>query len=147
MYYDFVQCGVDDATADFYSKTSLKPVFGTERFKSKLKSLVKINREIPESKAINKPTTIDCVIEIVSQYYQCDKEVIVAPSRGQKNEARSVAVYLSKKLTLSKLNEIAFKFNYKSYEAVASVIASFEKKLTDDRELKVRIELICKKFM
>jgi len=133
--------------ANFYSKKSLREIFGSDDFVKKIKSKIEIVREIYETTRIQRPFTIKQVIDKVSEHYSINPMIIIRKRRDQKLKARSVAIHLCKKITLSKLNEIAKQFNFKNDHGLSSTLASIERQLKQDKQFQDEINLICKKFV
>jgi chromosomal replication initiation ATPase DnaA len=60
--------------------------------------------------------------------------------RGQSNEPRNVAIYLARKRSGLRLQEIGRQFGLTKYSSVSSVVCRTEQQLLRDRDFRVRVE-------
>ena len=64
--------------------------------------------------------------------------------RGKMNEARNIAIYLSRKLRRETLKEIGLQFDIDNDSTVSSVMARVKKRLEKDRKFNRRLDEIVK---
>ena len=67
---------------------------------------------------------------------------ILKMRRGKMNEARNVAIYLTRRLRRDTLKEIGAQFNIDSDSTVTSVMERMKKKLAGDRKFFLRLDEI-----
>ncbi len=143
-YDEFVCCGNDDMTIEFYSKKYLKPILGRKSFIQKVLDGTKVELEIPDTKHQKVAENIKRVIQEVSAFFDVDKKKLLNKSQGQKFSPRTVAIYLSRKLTLCSLKEIATEFKLAHYSNVSNIVIRLENQIKGKKELEEVIEGICK---
>ena len=76
----------------------------------------------------------------VCEFYGVDEAGLLASKRGSFNEARNVAVYLTRRLRRDRLKEIGEAFQVKTYSSVSSVVERLKAALSADRRLRQRVE-------
>jgi hypothetical protein len=109
-----------------------------ERYgKGKLNSDVQRSRELlPDSARI---------IKEVCRDYDTTIAEVRKMRRGKRNEARNVAIYLTRKIRRETLSEIGLQFNIENDSTVSSVLERVKKKLKNDRKFSHRLKSIEKK--
>ena len=115
----------------------LGPKAFIDRIKEKYGSK-QINEEVPSTKELL-PTT-EQIIKIVSESYGVAYTGIKKKHRGQLNEARNAAIYLTRKLRRDTLKEIGNEFQIDKYSTVSSAIERMKKRISKDRELSRRLD-------
>lgn len=124
----------------FFSKKTFPTIIGSDKFidriKKKYYKLIK-NNEIPESKSL--APSIQGIKDMVCEIYNCNHEDLLTSKRGTCNEARNVAIYLSRRYTGLKLEQIGTEFNIKNYSSVSTVIIRTAKLLENNRKHKKKI--------
>ncbi len=117
------------------------PILGSEVFIDSIKNKF-YNKErygeIPESKSL--APTIERIKDKVSAAYGVKIKELFHSRRGQPNEPRNVAIYLSRRVRGDALEEIGKKFGIKKYSTVASVIARLDERLSKELKLRRRIK-------
>ncbi len=108
-----------------------------DRIKEKYGS-VKINREIPASRELLPDTKR--IIDEVCRFYVVKHAEIMGKQRGKTNEARNVAIYLTRKPRLDTFREIGDQYKIDNDGMVRSVFERMRKRLTADRDLVWKIE-------
>ena len=142
-YDEFINCGIDDETANFYSKERLKPIFGRDEFIQGLQDLDKGDLEIAALSRLRVLVSIEQVLKVVSEHFNVTQSLIKRGCQGHKFPPRAIAIYLCRKLTLAGLKEIAIVFNLGHYASVSSTVRSVIAHL----EFQSEIEVICKKLL
>jgi putative transposase len=128
---------------EFYEKKNLPSFLGSNGFIEKIKGRyfgIKKHKEVPQSKHLE--PTIEDIQRIVSGAYKVDEENLLKMRRGFYNEARDVAVYLSRLNTGKKLDEIGAAFNIANYSTVSSIIVNIRKRSNVDKVLAKRLRQI-----
>jgi chromosomal replication initiation ATPase DnaA len=80
------------------------------------------------------------IIGIVSEYYQVKREDLLHSRRGYFNEARNIAMYLSRRLRGDRLKEIGEDFGLGKYSSVSSVVERVKVLIEKDKVLKERVD-------
>ena len=65
---------------------------------------------------------------------------IIKTQRGQRNEARNAAIYLTRKLRLDTFKNIGDQYGIDNDRTVRSVFERLKKRLTEDRDLALQME-------
>ena len=90
---------------------------------------------------INKPITIDAIMQSVSSYFHISVADLQAKRRSQDVAMpRQIAMYLCRKLTNTSLMEIGEKFGGKDHSTVLHSIKKVEEKMSKDLSFKEMIE-------
>ena len=100
----------------------------------------KTDQEVPQAKELAPET--DSIINAVCKFYKVSKDELYRSIRGQFNEPRNVAIYLTRKLRRDSLKEIADQFKMKKYSSISSIIERMKKQMLKDRNLKKRVERV-----
>lgn len=137
LYKEFVLKENSEAITRFLGKIRVPPILGDDRFKQWAKESFfdkKIDKEVPQSKTL--APSIEEISSAVCKFYNIDKRVLLKPKRGQTNEPRKIAIYLSRRLSRQKIAVIAKAFNMESYTSVSSVVIRTGSQLERDSTLK-----------
>lgn len=144
-YRAFVELGVDDEIALFYSKGNTMPYLGSERFRDWAYS-----QRTTEENSISKsdirlfrPTIAEIVTQI-SKKFKVTEQSIVNYSRGTAvtNIPRWVGFYLSQEVGGKSLAEIANYFNLKRTGSIPTTIKKLKLLLEEDLYLAKKVRLI-----
>jgi len=100
----------------------------------------KTHKDVPQSKYLE--PTIEDIRRTVSKVYKVPEACLIKLRRGFYNEARDVAVYLSRLMTGKKLVEIGAAFDIANYSTVSSVIVNMRDRSKADRVLAKKLKLI-----
>jgi chromosomal replication initiation ATPase DnaA len=84
----------------------------------------------------------DIIIEFVSGYYKVSQSETFKSRRGQTNQARNTAIYLTRKLRKDTLKEVGVQIQIQNERTVRSVIERMRKQLAKDRRLVREMEKI-----
>jgi putative transposase len=98
----------------------------------------KINKDIPSSRELLPDTKR--ILEMICKSYDVGVADFLKKQRGKINEARDVAIYLTRKLRRDTLKEIGAQFEIRNDSTVSSVIERMKKKLTGDRKFALRLD-------
>lgn len=147
-YRLFVENGIDEATQTFYDKKKIIPVMGSDNFRQSIYSQLSANAEIPEIDRLKPTPSIPSIIQAVSTVFSTSTDDVLRTTRGrgQKNIARSAALYCCRKLAGLPLNKIATQFGLSHYGSVSSSIARFEQQIKGDSQLKKMMQQLEKKI-
>ena len=139
----FMSQGDSEDIQEFYEKKNLPSFLGSDGFIEKIKTKyheIKKHKEVPQSKHLE--PTIEDIRRIVSEAYKVDEARLLKMRRGFYNEARDVAVYLSRMNTGNKLDKIGEAFNISNYSTVSSVIVRIRNRMNVDKVLARRMRQI-----
>lgn len=109
---------------------------GSQSFIDKIKETYgsqKIIKDIPSSRELLPDT--NQIIETVCKSYDVSAADILKKRRGRRNEARDVAIYLTRKIRRDTLTEIGDHFKIGNESTVSSVCERMKKKLSVDPKL------------
>ncbi len=135
-YRKFVQCEESEEIKDFFSKKNLPSILGTHNFIKWIKAKYyqkKKHDEVPQSKDLA-PTIIE-IKKAVSCCYKIDMKKLEKAKRGQENEPRNVAIYLSRKHSGLSLEEIGKEFGCIKYSTVSNVVRKIDNQLAESIQL------------
>jgi putative transposase len=122
-YQTYVEAGVDTETQRFYGKQRGSPIMGDKRFKDRLLETTEYDvMESPESRRVMTRMSISEIESRVCQAYAVQIDQLHKSIRGQKNEPRLVAMYLSRKIGGMTYPAIAAHYNLGHYKSAASAI-------------------------
>jgi REP element-mobilizing transposase RayT len=142
-YRKFVQGKETSEVLEFYDKKNLPTIFGTDKFAQWVKDEFferKKHQEIPQTWQLA-PTVAD-IKEAVCRSYGIAEMELTRTKRGQVNEPRNLAIYLSRKLTRSKLEDIGKEFALGNYSSVSSTVIRTESLLANSGRLCKKLEEI-----
>jgi len=141
LYIEFVQQEDSIIVTELYGKKTFPSLFGSRDFaewvKAKYYQLKKHN-EIPQSRQL--APTIAEIKQAVVQSYGIKEHSLGESKRGQVNEPRNVAIYLSRKRSGLRLEEIGKEFGLEKYSSVSSIVTRTGKQLSQNKQLQRRVE-------
>jgi len=143
QYQSFVQCENSSEVTDFFNKKNLPSFFGSRDFVEWIKDTcrqLQNHKEIPQSRDLA-PTIAEIKLA-VCQFYEIEEKELGQTKRGWMNEPRNVAVYLSRRRCVLRLDEIGQEFGIGKYSTVSSIVTRTEKQLMQNKQLRKRIEEI-----
>jgi REP element-mobilizing transposase RayT len=142
-FHEFVLSGNEEALLQFYSSKKRSPGLGEEDFISSIKRRdFSISSEhVCHETRVLRPGTSP-VVKVVAEIYQFAEDALFQTRRGQRNEARQVAMYLIRELCDLSLKEIAWLFSLGSYGSVGSACSVINSQIQSDKTLRHRIEQI-----
>lgn len=145
-YQDFVEAGIDQATADFYNKKKLAPILGQKAFVRSLREDVRPHREQPDSRARPQEIAMRDILRAVAQVFETDETLILKTprGRGQQNPARAAALYIARRVAGKSLSEIAAEFGLSHYGSVSGAISRFRSGMNDNAQLGRKISQVVK---
>ena len=109
-YIEYMRSKIEEAEGRYYANKRRLPVLGTEEFKKQIqKRLQKGEKsyfEIPEAKSYHRPDQEAC-LKTVQEIYGVEEKEMIRSRRWQRNEARSMAMLVCRKIGGMKHGEIA----------------------------------------
>ena len=142
-YSKFVHNEDSVEVMEFYSKKNLASVFGSGDFTQWVKEKfyeLKKHSEVPQSLQLA-PTVFE-IKKAVSLSFGIEEIILDQTKRGQVNEPRSLAIFLSRKISGLKLEEIGKEFGLQSYSSVSSVVIRTEHLLSKSKHLRKMVKKI-----
>jgi REP-associated tyrosine transposase len=104
-----------------------------------------ISKDIPSSRELLPDTSR--ILDMVCKSYGVLPSDIIKMRRGRANEARNVAIYLTRKLRRDTLKEIGSHYQITNDSTVSSVIDRMKRKLAKDRKLRLRLDKLEQSFI
>jgi REP element-mobilizing transposase RayT len=139
-YRKFVQGKETSEVLEFYDKKNLPSIFGTDNFVQWVKDEFferKRHPEIPQTGQLA-PTVAE-IKEAVCRSYGITEIELTKTKRGHVNEPRNLAIYLSRKITRSKLEDIGKEFALGNYSSVSSAVFRTESLLANNGLLRKKL--------
>jgi putative transposase len=141
---DFMHSEDDVPTRAFYENEP-QPVMGSKGFIEKIRRWMgrgeKDFKQIPEANRYLRPDVKVC-LEAVGRVYGKEEATLRRTRRGERNEARAIAIYVCRKMGGLKEEEIARAFGVGGYSAVSSMIGRTEAKIKRGGEIVMRLKRI-----
>ncbi len=141
-YKKFVESDLAIDISDYNKNSKLPPVLGSNEFRQMIDRHVKnhsLSAEIIGANRILVPPKIPEIVRAVSLYFNLNEELICNPSRGTKNCARRIAIYICRDLGGYSLPEIAKAMGSISYKGISNAICRLK---SSSRELTIANKLI-----
>jgi REP element-mobilizing transposase RayT len=139
-FVDFMKQEDSEEIRNFYAKKNMPSFLGMDKFIEKIRKEYvgrKKHREIPQTKYLE--PAIKDIKQIVSRVYKVTPDSMLKLQRGFNNESRDIAVYLVRKHTGKKLEEIGKEFNIDKYSTVSSIIVKIRDRIKVDGALEKKI--------
>jgi REP element-mobilizing transposase RayT len=140
-YASFVNQGIDPATDQFYNTIPVRAVFGTQFFidnqLSKLTDKQKIFSN-PDIARLTKVPHIQKIIEVVSNYFQCEPKLITNAKKSKKNIARIITIYLARQLAQLSYHQITEIFSL-SFNSIGTLLKRYDLLINSSEKLSVTI--------
>ena len=142
-YRKFVAIESDEEIAGVLERKRWPSVMGPEAFIDWVKGkhyALKADQEVPPAK--DRAPETDFIINAVCKFYNVRRDQLYTSRRGQFNEPRNVAIFLTRKLRHDSLKEIAHQFHMEKYSSISSIIERMKKQMLADRNLKKRVDRV-----
>lgn len=147
LYREFVSMADSQALLEVFSRNKWPWVLGSEGFVATIKERFfarKLDDEVPESREL--APDVDGIKRAVCESYRVEEAELFVSRRGSFNEARNVAIYLTRRLRRDRLKEIGEAFRVKTYSSVSSVVERLKAALAADRGLRQRVERLIRRI-
>lgn len=144
-YRQFVSIENDDQIGKVIEGKKWPSILGPESFIDWIKGKYyesKADEDIPQSRELN--PSRDLILKIVCEYYDLSETDLFKTRRGSYNEPRNVLIYLIRRFRQESLKEIGQQFKIEKYSSVSSIIERVKKQLQFDRELRKRVDGLCR---
>ena len=142
-YRRFVAIESDEEIAGVLERKKWPSILGPETFIDWVKGkyyTLKADQEVPQAKDLAPET--DLIINAVCNFYNVSRDELYRSRRGQFNEPRNVAIFLTRKPRRDSLKEIGHQFHMEKYSSISSIIERMKKQMVADRNLKKRVDRV-----
>jgi hypothetical protein len=134
-YRKWVSVDEEDEVSQKISGVKWPVCIGPQAFVDRIKEKYgskKINKGIPSSREL----LLDAkrIVDVVCRFYGVGKGESIDKRRGRKNEARSVPIYLTRKISLDTFREIGEQYGIDKDRTVRSVFVRMSKVLSEDKK-------------
>lgn len=139
-YRKFMSRRESDELRKIMSRKKIPSLLGSESFIEWVRSWFENrgdDREIPEWKA--SAPGLEAIKSAVCEAYDKDPGELLTSRRGVTNEARTVAIYLSRRLSGKTLVDIGKAFGLENYGSVSSAVSRMKRVMKDDTRLRRRV--------
>jgi len=146
-YINFVNKEDSKEIKRFFSRKNLPSILGDDGFIETIRERFfrwKPHAEIPETKTLM--LRIEEIKDAVSKVYNEPLEALLTSKRGFANEPRNIALYLARRYTGKKLEEIGKEFNIDNYSTVSSVICKIDRQIKTNSHLQKKVDQINRKM-
>lgn len=143
-YRAYVEQGIDDEIAAYYSKIRLAPILGTDKFINEALKNSESEDKAKINKLLGRIPAIDEIVAAVSQAFDVATESIIISRRGRhsKNIARWMAVYLCREIGDYRLQAIAEAFGMSHSSGVNQHIKSLRLECDNDEAVMEKLKLL-----
>ena len=135
-YKRFINQGVEEEIAQFYTGKKQAPILGDETFRALILAEKPQHIDLPELKKMRKLPDIEFIIKLTAAYYGEEESELSKSKRGRgvTSPARSVAMYLCQEVAEMALSQIADRFGLASYASAGSVTRNIRLKISTDKK-------------
>jgi len=144
QYKQFMSVETDKELTEIIERRRWPSIMGPSNFIDWVKGkyyAIKVDDDIPQSKELAPGK--DTVIKAVCDYWNVGVDDLIESKRGQLNEPRNAAVYLTRRLRHDSLQEISAQFKMNTYSSVSSIIERMKVRIEADKKIQKRIVELC----
>lgn len=141
QYRQFVSIESDEEITGIFESKRWPTVLGPERFIDWIRGRyypLKADEEVPQAKEL--APDADLIVSAVCEFYGVSRDDLYKSKRGEFNEPRNVAIFLTRQLRHDTLKKIGRQFRMEKYSSISSVIERTKRQMLKDRKFKERIE-------
>lgn len=142
-YRRYVEAGLDDETAHFYSRGRLAPVLGAAAFIDRVRAEyaggVDAERR-GDVRALGATVAIEDVMDAVAAEFGVDREALRRDGRGRDSTPRAVSMALCRTVGGHRLTDIAAAHRLTSYTTVSRAASSVRERTARDANLRQRTQ-------
>ena len=142
-YERFVKLDDSEEINELFTKETLPAILGSESFVDWAKMTFygrKRHSQVPDAQQLA-PDLVE-IIKAVCGFYGVEEKGLLVVRRGAHNEARNVAIYLSRTLRQDNLQSLSRAFNMSGYSAAGSVMERVRKRLALDKQFEERVTAV-----
>jgi putative transposase len=144
-YRTFMQSAIEEEIEEFYKGPYQKPVLGSKAFigrvKEKLGERARVEEEKPQSRQVF-GVELEEIVGATAREYGKRVDELKQRKRGEENEARMVAIYLSRQLGGHRHNEIGKLLGLEKTSSVSSAYLRMKARVAEERQLVRRVRRI-----
>jgi REP element-mobilizing transposase RayT len=136
-YRDFISMEDSEEIMNLFSRKKFPSVIGPGSFVDWVKERFydqKRHEEVPEWKSL--APRVERIRQVICSAYDVDAEGLCVSRRGLTNEARNVAIYLTRRLCGETLERIGQEFNMNKYSSVSTVIQTVKMRMSRDKRFR-----------
>jgi chromosomal replication initiation ATPase DnaA len=114
---------------------------GSEKFIARVRGrsfLKKVDAKVPQRREL--APALDLLVGSVSRSYRVERDDLFYSRRGHGNEARNVAIYLTRRLRGDRLREIGEAFKIGRHSTVSSIVERMKVRIGSDERLRKRVD-------
>ena len=140
-YRQFISLEDDEKISQVLDKKKWPAILGSADFIAKVKEKFfseTVDDEVPQARELAPET--DQIKRVVCDRYGISEKELLISKRGLSNEARNMAIYLTRRLRGDSLKTIGEQFQVGKYSSVSSVIRRLNAAMADDRRLRKQVE-------
>ena len=146
----FVKKGIPPRVDEFYGKQRISPIFGSKEFVQRIKEKYitpdTASYEVSAGKRLLFSISIEIIIRVVCEDYNLPISNIYNSVRSKRNDARNIAIYLSRIIGGYSLKDIANSFGSLSYSGVSSAIRRVKNEIATNEDLAAHIKNLKKQI-
>ena len=147
-YRRFVRLDDSEEMLQIFESPRWPPFLGGTHFLDWIKATFfekKREKEVPDS--VYLAPSLSSIKVVVCDNYNIQEAILLKARRGVSNEARDVAIYLTRILRQEGLREIGAEFGLNNYSSVSSAIERVKSLMVKDRKFCSRLEEMKKGIM
>ena len=140
-YRRFVGREDSEELRQLFSRKRWPVILGSEKFMARLRGRFfprKADSEIPQRKEL--APGLDLLLGVVSRSYGVEGKDLSYSRRGHGNEARNVAIYLTRRLRGDRLKEIGAAFKIDRYSTVSTIVERMKVRIERDETLRKKVD-------
>ncbi len=140
-YRRFVGREDSEELRQLFSRKRWPVILGSENFIARLRGRFfprKADSEIPQRKEL--APGLDLLVGVVSRSYGVEGKDLSYSRRGHGNEARNVAIYLTRRLRGDRLKEIGEAFKIDRYSTVSTIVERMKVRIERDERLRKKVD-------
>lgn len=145
-YQTYVEKGNDDEIRQFYNRTNIASVMGSQGFVEWLQEEIipELDKSVFLNTVLSHSVAIKHMIQLIAEFYHLEPikltQVIKGPGKGLL--ARKVAMYLCQQLGSYSLNDIMIQFGLTNIGSVSFITSQIRNKINKDRQFDRQIQNI-----
>ena len=149
-YQGFMHSKIEQEVREFYSNSYFKPLLGSKEFVQRVMERIgkkgEVEGEKPEARRVF-GWEIGEILRATARYYGKTIVQMGMKRRGEANEARAMAMYLSRRLGGYKLTEIGQVVGLEKYSSVSTAYLRMQERIAKERKLRHRARQIEKQLL
>jgi putative transposase len=142
-YRKWVSVEEKDKVTETFNRKKWPLCLGPQSFVARIKETygtAKTHKAVPSSRKLLPDN--HRILEVVCKSYDVTASDILKMRRGKMNEARNVAIYLTRRLRRDTFKDIGAQFGIGNDSTVSSVMERMKRKLAGDRKFSLRLDNI-----